>query len=107
MWEFQGKMLKEELFLTDMHMYSIKINQDIMNLSAMHSKKELQESSLHLTHIFLNLQFLDLNWDTLKPILILLFFGKLNLEILLMEHKLLLISSSVQAKQNGMLKMDL
>lgn len=45
MWEFQGKMLKEELFLTDMHMYSIKINQDIMNLSAMHSKKELQESS--------------------------------------------------------------
>ena len=65
-------MLKEELFLTDMHMYSIKINQDIMNLSAMHSKKALQESSLHL-----------------------------------MEHKLLLISLSVRAKQNGMLKMDL
>ena len=44
MLEFQDKMLKEELSLTDMLMYSIKINPDIMSQLAMLLKKASQES---------------------------------------------------------------
>jgi hypothetical protein len=44
MLEFQDKMLKEELSLTDMLMYFIKINLDIMSQSAMLLKKASQES---------------------------------------------------------------
>jgi hypothetical protein len=57
-------------------------------------------------HFSLNTQQWVTNMDILKLILILLLYGKHNLEISLTEHRLLLILSWVLENRNGVLKMD-
>lgn len=69
--------------------------------------KEISEGSSHPTPIFLNLLFSVMNWDMLKLIQILYVYGRLNSAILPMEHKLSLINSFVQEKQNGTSKTEL
>jgi len=102
MFVFLDKMLKEEHSLTDMLMFSIRIKMAIIFQLITLYHKEVSEDSSPLTLTSLNLQFLALNWDMLKPIQILSVCGKRNLEILLMELRLSSISSFHLEKLNGM-----
>ena len=107
MWESLDKMLKEEPSLIDMLMYSIKIRWATTTPLMQLSQRKMVEPSLLQTLISLNLLSWVLNSATLKLIPIHLLYGKHNLEILLMAHKLLLISSIALERQNGTWKTDL
>jgi hypothetical protein len=61
-----------------------------------------QETLLQAVLIYLNMQYSDLNTVTLKLFQILWHFGKLNLVILQMAHKLWLINLLHPVSQNGM-----
>ena len=100
-------MLKEEHSRIDMLMYSIKTRWVTITPLTKLFQQKMVEPSLLQTLISQNLLSWDLNLATHKLIPIHLLFGKHNLEILLMAHKLLLISSIALAKLNGTLKTDL
>lgn len=106
MLEFQVKMLKEELSLTDMLMCSTKTRMDMSFLSTMLLTTKESELSSQLTLTCLS----SLSWDTsmamLQQIQILYLFGKLNLVTLRMELRLSLINLFPQERPNGMLKME-
>ena len=82
MLEFQVKMWKEVPSLIDMLSFNIKLYLNSTSLSWQLPLRIQEDSSLLLTLISVNMEFLDLNMDTLKPDLTLLQFGRPNLEIL-------------------------
>lgn len=103
----QVKMLNVVLFLTDTHMFSIKIKMvTIVPLDRPCTLARMrQETLLQAVLIYLNMQYSDLNMVMLKLFLILWHFGKLNSVILQMAHKLWLINLLHLVSQNGMFTM--
>jgi hypothetical protein len=81
------RMLKEELSLIDMHMFSIKIQMDTIFQSTTSCHKVQSEISLHQIPIYLNLPFQDLSLVIHKLTQTLLLSGKHNSVISAMEHK--------------------
>ena len=100
-------MLKEELSRTDMLMYSIKTEMDTTFQLITLCHRELSETLLLLTLIFLNSQSQDMNLDMPKQILTPCLSGKHNSVTFLTEPKLSLINSFPPEKLNGTLKMVL
>ena len=82
MLEFQVKMWKEVHSLIDMLSFNIKLYLNSTSLSWQLPLRIQEDSSLLLTLISVNMEFLDLSMDMLKPDLTLLQFGRPNLEIL-------------------------
>jgi len=95
-------MWREEHSHTDMLMCSTKTEMVTTILSMIKLVTESLEDLLHQTLIYLNLPSWDTNLDMHKLTQTLLHYGRLNLVTLQMELKLLLISSFVQVKPNGM-----
>ena len=76
------RMLKEVLSLTDMLMSTTRIKMALTFLLTLLSPIKVVLETLSLLDLTcLNMQFLDLNMDTLRLTLTLFASGKLNLEI--------------------------
>ena len=104
-------MLREEPSLTDTLMFSIKTRMvtttQSTRLFQTRTRRRELESSSPPTPISLNLPLWDTSSDTPRLIQTHSLFGRLSLEILLMELRLSLINSWSLEKPSGMLRTDL